>query len=342
MFPDLTAAPQTDPLAVYHYRDSLYAVDLIAAALSLDFFTQLAARPSTLAEIGATFGFQERPADVLLTLCAANGWVHCENGVFSVTPAAREHLCSDSEWFLGPYYASLHERPIARDFLEVLRTGKPAGWSGDKAAFDWHKAMEEEGFARRFTAAMDCRGRFLAQALATRLDLTGRRRLLDIGAGSAIYACSLTARNAHLEAVAFDQAPVDRIAATLIAERGCADRVSVATGDMFAGLPAGCDVHLFSNVLHDWDVPEVRQLLAASHAALPAGGLLVIHDAFINADKTGPLHVAEYSCLLMHSTQGKCYSLGEYTALAQEAGFQPGAYQDTVVGRGFLTAVKAA
>lgn len=341
MLPDLTAAPQTDPLAIYRYRDSLYAVDLIAAALSLDFFTRLAAQPATLAEVCARFGFQERPADVMLTLLASNGWVCCENGVFTVTPTAREHLCSDSEWFLGPYYASLHDRPIARDFLEVLRTGKPAGWSGDKAAFDWHKAMEEEDFARRFTAAMDCRGRFLAQALATRLDLSGRRRLLDIGAGSGIYACALAARHAHLETVAFDQAPVDRIAAALIAERGCGERVSVATGDMFAGLPAGCDVHLFSNVLHDWDVPEVRQLLAASHAALPVGGLLVIHDAFIHADKTGPRHVAEYSCLLMHSTQGKCYSSAEYAVLLEAAGFQPGAYQDTVVGRGFLTAEKA-
>ena len=43
----------------------------------------------------------------------------------------------------------------------------------------------------------------------------------------------------------------------------------------------------------------------------------------------------------MHSTQGKCYSSAEYAALLVEAGFQPGPYQDTVVGRGFLTAVKA-
>jgi len=341
MPPDLTAAPHTDPLAIYRYRDGLYAVDLTAAALSLDFFTRLSAQPASLAEICAAFEFQERPADVMLTLFTANGWVHCENGVFAVTPTAREHLCSDSEWFLGPYYASLHDRPIARDFLEVLRTGKPAGWSGDKAAFDWHKAMEEEDFARRFTAAMDCRGRFLAQALAARLDLTGRQRLLDIGAGSGIYACALAARHTHLQAIAFDQAPVDRIAASLITERGCADRVGVATGDMFAGLPADCDVHLFSNVLHDWDVAEVRRLLAASHAALPPGGWVIIHDAFIQADKAGPLHVAEYSCLLMHSTQGKCYSTTEYAALLEEAGFVPGTYEDTVVGRGFLTAVKA-
>ena len=88
MLPDLTAAPQTDPLAIYRYRDSLYAVDLIAAALGLDFFTRLAAEPATLAEVCARFGLQERPADVMLTLFTSNGWVRCENGVFTITPTA--------------------------------------------------------------------------------------------------------------------------------------------------------------------------------------------------------------------------------------------------------------
>lgn len=338
---DLTASPATDPLSIYRYRDGLYAVDLTTAALQLDFFTWLAAHPSTLAEICAHHGWDERPVDVMMTLFAANGWVHLESGVFHLTATAQEYLCSGSEWFLGPYYASLHDRPIARDFLEVLRSGKPAGWSGDKAAFDWHKAMEQEDFARSFTAAMDCRGRYLAQALAKKLDLTGRTQLLDIGAGSGIYACSIAAQHTHLKAVVFDQAPVDRIAGKLIAERGCADRVSVTTGNMFEGLPLGSDVHLYSNVLHDWGMKEVKELLAASYAALPAGGLLIIHDAIINADKTGPLHVAEYSCLLMHSTQGKCYSCTEYADLLTEAGFTPGTYEDTVVGRGFMVAVKA-
>lgn len=337
---DLTAAPANDPLSIYRYRDSLYAVDLITAALSLDFFTWLAANPSSLAGICAHFGFAERPVDVMLTLFAANGWIKRSNDVFHAEPVAVEHLCAGSVWDLRPYYASLHDRPIARDYLEVLRSDKPAGWSGDKAAFDWHKAMEQEDFARKFTAAMDCRGLYLSQALAKKLDLTGRSCLLDIGAGSGIYGCSIAAHHPHLKAVVFDQAPVDRIAEKLIAERGCSERVSVATGNMFDGLPSGCDVHLYSNVLHDWGIAEVEKLLAVSHAALPAGGLLIIHDAFINETKTGPLHVAEYSCLLMHSTQGKCYSIGEYAALLDTAGFEPGPYADTAAARGFMTAVK--
>lgn len=342
MMTDLTAAPTTDPLKVYRYRDGLYAVDqLTAAVVHLDFFTWLVANPSSKERICEHFGFAERPVDVMLTLFAANGFIEGRDGVFHATATAKEHLTSGSPWNLTPYYASLKDRPITQDFLKVLKTDKPANWGGDKAALDWHKAMETEAFSKSFTAAMDCRGLYLGQALAKRLDLAGRRHLLDIGGGSGIYACSLVAHHAGLRATVFEQAPVDRIARRCVEERGFSDRVDVAVGDMFKdALPTDCDVHLFSNVLHDWGVAEVKQLLAISHRALPADGLLVIHDAFINADKNGPLPVAEYSALLMHSTQGKCYSVGEYAELLREAGFEPGAYADTAADRGFMTAAK--
>jgi hypothetical protein len=100
------------------------------------------------------------------------------------------------------------------------------------------------------------------------------------------------------------------------------------------------DIVLLSNVLHDWDVPEMRALLVKAAETLPVGGLLIIHDAFINDDKTGPHPVAEYSALLMNITQGKCYSSVEYGAVLRELGFAVGPYQDTVADRGFMTAVK--
>jgi hypothetical protein len=93
-------------------------------------------------------------------------------------------------------------------------------------------------------------------------------------------------------------------------------------------------------VLHDWGVAEVRQLIAISYQALPAGGMLIIHDAFINADKTGPLPVAAYSALLMHSTQGKCYSTAEYEEYLHAAGFTDFRFATTAADRGFMIARK--
>jgi SAM-dependent methyltransferase len=339
---DLTLAPKTDPLAIYRYRDGLYAVDLITAAVvHLDFFTWLAKNPSDAAAICARFGIMARPTDVMLTLFTANGFIAARGGIFHITDLGKEHLTQDSPWNLAPYYASLKDRPVTKDFLTVLKTDKPANWGSAKDALDWHKAMETEAFANSFTAAMDCRGLYLGQALAKHLDLGGCSRLLDIGGGSGIYACSLVAHHPHLRAKVFDQKPVDQIAARLIAQRGFSERVGVVAGDMFQDpLPGDCDVHLYSNVLHDWGVPEVRRLAAASFNALKPGGRLIVHDAFINADKSGPLPVAAYSALLMHSTQGKCYSTTEYEELLGEVGFREFKFSTTAADRSALTAKK--
>lgn len=339
---DLTLTPTADPVSVYRYRDGLYAADLLTAALVwLDFFTWMSPKPRDKETVCRELGLQERPTDVMLTLFTAMGHLEKAGDMYRLSQMAREHLVSDSPWFLGPYYASVKERPVCKDMLSVLRTGKTANWASYKEAQDWHKAMEREDFAASFTAAMDCRGVYLGQAVAKVLDCAGRSRLLDIGGGSGIYACSIVAHHPHLAATVFEKPPVDQVARRAIAARGFEKSVSVLAGDMFqAALPGGHDVHLISNVLHDWDAPMVRAILAKSWQALPPGGLLVIHDAHINEDKTGPLPVAAYSAMLMHSTEGKCYSISEIDGFLRELGFVGMRFVPTAADRSIVTAVK--
>jgi predicted O-methyltransferase YrrM len=337
---DLTRTPRTDPTPLYRSRDELYVTDMLIAALTgLDLFTWLDSHPGTVDDIAVHFQFHPRPVDVMTTLFVAMDLLQRDGSILSLTERAREHLVSSSPWFLGPYYPKPADRPIARDLIEVLRTGQPASFASRKNEADWHRAMETESFAEEFTAAMDCRGVLLAQALATHVDLGGRRRLLDIAGGSGVYACSIAAHVPDLEAAVVEKPPVDRIAERAISRRGFTGRVRVVAADMLAeALPAGFDVHLFSNVLHDWDVPIVRQLLRASAAALAPGGLLIVHDAFLNAAKTGPLAMAGYSVLLMHVTQGRCYSVLEMADWLVEAGFDAPTEVPTAAGRGALVA----
>jgi len=339
----LPAPPATDPTPVYRHRDGLYAADLVTAGLvHLDVFTWLDRHPADLDGLCAGLGIEPRPADVMVTLYAAMGLVERDGSTIRLTPLGREHFVADSPYSLGAYYASFRERPVCRDLVEVLKTGKPAGWASTKPN-DWLTAMLDPGFAASFTAAMDSRGLYLGPVAARALDLAEQRALLDIAGGSGIYACAFVDQHPHLAATVFERPPVDAVAARAIAGRGFADRVRVQPGDMLRDpLPDGHDVHLISNVLHDWDVPAVDRILAASFAALPAGGLLVIHDAHLNAGKTGPLPVAAYSVMLMHGTEGRCYGVAEMFERTSAAGFRDQAFIETAGDRSLVTARKPA
>jgi len=335
--------PVHDPTAIYRYRDSLAAADCLCAAIAhLDLFTLLDRQPATLAGLCGSLEIHARPADVMLTLCAANGLIARDTaGVCRVTELAREFLVAGAPCDARPYYASMADKPGVADWMKVLRTGKPANWPGEEGEADWHAAMRTEAFAESFTAAMDCRGRVLAPALTRAVDLRSARRLLDVGGGSGVYAIACAEANPALRATVLESAPVDRIARQSIDAAGCSDRIDVTTGDMFADAwPAGHDVHLFSNVLHDWDEPECRRLLGTSAASLPAGGRLLVHDMFLDDDKAGPLWAAEYSVLLAGVTQGRIYSAAEVAAWAAAEGLDVVGRAATALGRGVLEFVR--
>jgi SAM-dependent methyltransferase len=315
----------TDPTALYRLRDGVYAADLLIVAIAeLDLFTLLVQRGG-LDEAGLCeeLDLDARTADVMVTYLVALGLLERSPcGRIRVCPVAVDHLVMGSPFDMRAYFGSLKERPACAELLGVLHSGEPAAWASAPADEDWEHRIEGVEFARRITEAMHARGAFLAPALAAAVADIPARRVLDVAGGSGVYACALVDASPLRCATVFERPPVDQAARTLLADRGYAEQVLVMSGDMFSErLPGGHDLHVFSHVLHDWGEDQVRHLLSSSFRALEPGGWLIDHDTHINATKTGPLPVAEYSVMLMHSTAGKCWSIQELSALLAETGF---------------------
>jgi SAM-dependent methyltransferase len=277
----------------------------------------------------------------MLTLLKSYNLITEKIGRFYLTELAQEHLVDSAQWCLEPYIASQKNRSVCLELLKVLQTGEPMNWGAEKDENEWAMAMGKEEFAESFTSAMDSRGAYLAPAFAGSVDFSEYNRLLDIGGASGIYSAAVIQKHKHMTASVLEKPPVDKVARYSVNKRKMADRLSVIAGDMFEEeLPKGFDVHLYSNVLHDWDTDDVKTLLKKSYDSLLPGGMLLIHDAHINAEKTGPVEIAEYSVLLMSSTKGKCYSVKEMEGMLVGAGFLNMELIPTVAKRSVIKAGK--
>ena len=308
-----------DATQLLRLREGVYAGDLaIAAIVDLDLFTKLGERRLTVRQIAGELGLAERPTTVMCDLLESLGLLERDGDGFASAELARACLVDGAPRDLRAYFASLRERPAVRELVGVLRSGEPAAWASADAGEDWAERLDDPAFAEQITAAMDARGRVLGPELARALGGLGARSVLDVAGGSGIYGCALLDADPALRVTVLERAPVDRVARALLARRGY-DRVDVVTGDMFEALPAGHDLHLYAHVLHDWDVPAIERLMRASFAALAPGGWVIDYDAHL--EDGGDPAVAAYSVLLMHSTEGRCYSTAHMGALMRAAGF---------------------
>jgi 3-hydroxy-5-methyl-1-naphthoate 3-O-methyltransferase len=342
MLNKLLQIPAKSPARIFTLRDSSFAADLFIAAVSrLDFFNCLAKSPLDFASICRTLEIKPRPADVMLTLFKAYGFIREKEGKYHLTDLSRSYLIHESGFDLSSYVSSLADRPVCRDMIRTLRTGKPANWAGAKNGQEWATSMENEAFAESFTSGMNNRGAYLARGVAKALDLTPYHAVLDIGGASGIYSAVLVQKYPHLHAAVFERPPVDKAAGYTIDKLVLSDKVDIVAGDIFRdSLPQGYDVHFLSHVLHDWDLKEVKSILKNSFANLTAGGKIIIHDAHINQRKTGPVSVAEYSVLLMLLSRGKCYSVTEMKDLLVQTGFRDVQYHPAILNRSIITATK--
>lgn len=359
------AGPQSDPTYLYDLAERMHAIEMLSAAIGwLQLFEHLSKKPSRIEQLCHDLKVAQRPALVLLTMLQAQGLLLLDaRGQYSLSQLSKEFLLSESRWSLVPCFAALKDRPSCVAIRDVLRSGSPMGWqaadakgpssSGGSDGFagpplaeepdlppNWDAGMRDEAFAEFFLAAIDSRNAYLSYAAARRLDLTGCRALLDIGGGSGIYACALATKNSELHATVLEQAPVDAVARRAIGKRGLSSRVSVHSADMMAEpLPEGFDVHLYSNVIHDWDKETVLRLLRSSFAALQPGGRVVIHDSILHGEPD-PRPVAEYSALLVSFTAGRCYSFAELRDLLHVAGFSSVVLSPTAIHRSLVAATK--
>jgi len=318
--------PAASVMPLMEISSGFWAFKTLAAATELDLFTRLSrSKGATSAELAGALGIDGRPAEMLLTGCAALGLLKKRRARYVNSPLAERFLVKGVPQYFGGFVEMLDKRLYAGwgKLTEALRTNRPTTWDPDvqQSLFDGADPV----MLAHFWQAMHSISISTGAALARALDWKRFRRVLDVGGGSGAFDIELCRRHRHLQSTVYDLPHVVEIAAANVAQAGLQSRVQTVGGDLFAdaAYPQGHDAVLLSLIMHDWSEADDRRILQKCFAALPSGGAVIICELLVNEAKTGPAPAALMSLnMLVETAGGRNYTAGEYSSWLRDLGFR--------------------
>jgi predicted O-methyltransferase YrrM len=303
-----------NPGRLLEMSGSYWRVCALHASVKLGVFSVLGDEKLTGEDVARELNADGRAMTMLLNALTAMNLLSKIGGRYSNTAASRSFLVKDSPQYVGHMIMHHYHLMAAWSRLdEAVKTGKPVR---TRASFDDEK-VRESFLMGMFNMAMN-----LAPQLAKEIDLSGRRRLLDLGGGPGTYAIHFCMRNADLKATLYDLSTTRPFAERVIAQFGMTDRIDFVAGNYLQDAIGGAyDVVWLSHILHAEGPEECQTIVDKAVSALDPGGMILVHDFILNDAKEGPPFPALFSLnMLLGTERGRSYSEGEITAMLARAG----------------------
>jgi predicted O-methyltransferase YrrM len=290
---------------------------IVQSAVELGIFDALEASPLDAGTIAATLKLDLRAAELLLNALAALQLLVKEKNSFSLTEISERHLLKSAPHYLGGmirFDASLW--PCWERLPEAIRSGAPARPP--------NMYQDDPNETATFINAMDSlvKARGDTEVLASVLDWTKVKKLLDIGSGPATYPIALCARFPNLRATVFDLPETLKITESYVKAAAMAERIELIAGDYQKdSVPKTFDMIFLSNIIHGEGYEENLKLMAKLAASLQPGGRIIIKDHILDESRVQPPVGAIFSLLMLLTTaSGRCYSFEEVKAWLESAG----------------------
>lgn len=324
--------PLQDLQQIFHVAFGYMASKALFSALHLNVFDALAEGPKEVADLAAEIGAEERTLTTLLTALASIGLIQRTGAGWGNSPAAQMHLVSGAPGDFGDYLRYQIDRqmyPFMHNVTDVIRGRR------DTVPFqDYETWFRDAGEAALYSESQHAASIGPAQMLAARVDLSGCRRLLDVGGGSGAFSITLCRKHPELMATVLDFPNVLEVARRFVANAGLEPRIDLVPGNALCiDWPTRQDVVLFSYVSGSVSGEGVAELYRRAWTALEPGGLALVHDFLVDDDRSGPPLTAIWA--LQHATftpGAVSLTPALVTGLLGEAGFSSISVEDFIPG----------
>jgi hypothetical protein len=312
------------PAAIIQLGAGFFASKTLLSAIELGLFTALGAGPLDAEALRRRLGVHERGArDFFDALVALGMLERGKDGRYANTVETGFYLDRAKETYVGGLLEMMNERLYGfwGGLTEALRTGRPQNEA--KAGGDLFAALyADEGRLERFLRSMTGVSLLTARAIGAQFPWAEVGSVVDVGTAQGCLPVQLARAHPHLACIGFDLPQVRPVFERYVAEHGLAGRVRFEAGSFFEDALPAADVVVMGHILHDWDLPTKRMLIAKAHAALPPGGRLLVYDLVIDDERRrNPAALLMSLNMLIETPGGFDYTGAECTRWMREAGF---------------------
>jgi len=286
------------------------------AAVKLDIFSKIGFEGINAEILARNIDSNPQNTGRLLNSLVAMGLLENKEGTFFNTESTRKYLSKDSDEYIG--FMILHHHNLVQSWSkldECVTTGKP---TRERSSHD-NESIRESFLMGMFNNAM-----LIAPYLAKELDLSGRKKILDLGGGPGTYAIQFCIHNHDLKGVVFDLPTTKKFAEKTIDKFGLKKRISFVGGDFEKDdLTGSYDVIWISQVLHSMSTKTCKNIIKKAYSVIESGGLIAIHEFILDESRCSPLFPVLFDLNMMIGTpDGKSYAENELREMLKEAGFK--------------------
>jgi SAM-dependent methyltransferase len=296
----------------------------LLSAVELGLFTELAKKSLSAVDIQGRLNLHGRSVRDFLDALVALGMLQRENGKYANTTATDLYLDRAKPTYMGGMLEMMSARLFRfwADLTLGLKTGQPqneAKHGGDlfETLYSDPRRLEQ------FLSAMTGLSLGIAHAMARKFPWSQYRSFVDIGAAQGGLPVVLAETHKHLTGVGADLPVVGPIFDKYVASHGLQDRLRFARLDFFNEPLPRADVVIMGHILHDWDLPTKKMLVAKAFEALPSDGAFIVFEAIIDDERRSNAFGLLMSLNMLIETRGGFdYTGADCAAWMREAGFR--------------------
>lgn len=296
----------------------------LLSAVELGVFSELARGPEPFDALSGRLGLHPRSARDFLDTLVALGFLSRSGDRYANTPEADHFLDRAKPSYVGGILEMANHRlyPFWGQLTEALKTGQPQSESSRGGTGFFETLYADPARLREFLAAMTGVSHGSNLLIARNFPWADYRTYVDVGTAQGDLAVQIALAHPHLRGIGFDLPEVAPVFNDYVAAHGVAEQLHFVPGSFFeADLPR-TDVVLMGHILHDWDLPTKRMLIAKAYDALPTGGALVVYEAIIDDDRSSNAFGLMMSLnMLIETPGGFDYTGADCAGWMAEAGF---------------------